>query len=351
MDKYRLEEEEGDGVIDVVLYALVGISELGGREYSGLQALLLTLLRDLMLEGGSQPPPALERILARATRIHRRLQRRRQREILRQQRSSLQGDVVDSFFIVDPHRTTTQAPHSILDNTPYVPLTVPETPVDVPFVDPQRTTTQAFTTTHRITHDPHAALRNTAYSPSFLVPGNTAVDGPLIQTDDPLDTITRQNIPRSTLTPPLLSPSPSPSISITSTLPLPSPPQVSTTSTPISAPLASTASTLPLSPPPAIFTTSALPPPPPGTVEDNRSTSGSPTSITPHYLPPPQSQSGVGGPDISTLASLLQHQQLQHQFSRQLLPQQLPPRLSRQNPRPRLWCPNLYLHLGTRNEE
>ncbi|KAK4303931.1 hypothetical protein Pmani_024105 [Petrolisthes manimaculis] len=336
MDKYRLEEEEGDGVIDVVLYALVGISELRGREYSGLQALLLTLLRDLMLEGGSQPPPALERILARATRTHRRLQRRRQREMLRQQRSSLQGDVVDSSLVVDLHRTTTQPPHSVLDNTPYVPPTVRETPIDVSFVDPQRTTTQAFTTTtttHRITHDPHAALiRNTTYSPSFTVPGNTAVvEGPLIHTHDPLQTITRQNLPRSTHH-------------------LPSPPQVSTTST--------------LLPPPAISTTSThpLPPPrPPGTVEDNNSRSTTAdgtliTSITPHYLPSPNSQSGtvegVIEPDISTLASLLQHQQqFPPPFSRQLLPQQLPPRLSRQNPRPRLWCPNLYLDLATRNEE
>ncbi|MPC65125.1 hypothetical protein E2C01_059253 [Portunus trituberculatus] len=80
--------ESSDGVLEVLLSLLLGLNSPQARtvqDSSGLQATLLLLLRDLLLEGGTQPPDNLLHLIARMQKTHQRRQRRRQRAALRQQ--------------------------------------------------------------------------------------------------------------------------------------------------------------------------------------------------------------------------------------------------------------------------
>ncbi|XP_053640525.2 uncharacterized protein [Cherax quadricarinatus] len=78
---------DNDTLIEMTLYALMGINSAAGRNMQTagvLQTVLLSTLRDLLLESGTQPPPALDRLVSRSRRIHQRRQRRRLRQTLRQ---------------------------------------------------------------------------------------------------------------------------------------------------------------------------------------------------------------------------------------------------------------------------
>ncbi|XP_071547093.1 uncharacterized protein [Panulirus ornatus] len=86
---------EDDIFIEMILYALVSISTSSNSSVHdpvGLQATLLAVLRDVLLESGTQPPPALDRLVFRSQRIHQRRQRRRQREALQRQLQHSEGD-------------------------------------------------------------------------------------------------------------------------------------------------------------------------------------------------------------------------------------------------------------------
>lgn len=86
---------EDDVIIEIILYILMGINSTAGsgvRDPGGLQATLLAILRDILLESGTQPPPGLDRLVFRSQRIHLRRQRRRQREALRRQLQQSEGD-------------------------------------------------------------------------------------------------------------------------------------------------------------------------------------------------------------------------------------------------------------------
>lgn len=82
------EPECSEGVLEVLLSLLLGLNSPQARavqDFSGLQATLLLLLRDLLLEGGVQPPASLLHLIARMQKTHQRRQRRRQRAALRMQ--------------------------------------------------------------------------------------------------------------------------------------------------------------------------------------------------------------------------------------------------------------------------
>ncbi|KAG7176079.1 uncharacterized protein LOC121854077 [Homarus americanus] len=86
--------QENDALLEVILYALMGINSTAGhgvQDPGELQATLLSILRDLLLESGTPPPPALERLVSRTNRSLQRRQRRRQREAQRQQLQLREG--------------------------------------------------------------------------------------------------------------------------------------------------------------------------------------------------------------------------------------------------------------------
>ena len=82
------EPECNEGVLEVLLSLLLGLNSPQARadqDTSGMQATLLLLLRDLLLDGGTQPPASLMPLIARMQKTHHRRQRRRQRVALKLQ--------------------------------------------------------------------------------------------------------------------------------------------------------------------------------------------------------------------------------------------------------------------------
>lgn len=80
--------EGSEGELEVLLSLLLGLNTPQARHLQdsfALQSTLLLLLRDLLLEGGTQPPDNLLHLIARMQKKHQRRLRRRQRAASKEQ--------------------------------------------------------------------------------------------------------------------------------------------------------------------------------------------------------------------------------------------------------------------------